>query len=69
MSNRGDDYFDDHYYELAEQYWNTDCSTLAELGEFVLNNPKVLTAFLEEWAKMPENEGKIRAWFDSRGEA
>lgn len=66
--NSNQDYFEDHFDEIAEDYWNSDASgDLSLIGEFVLNNPKCLTAFLEAWSMLPENERAVREWFASQG--
>lgn len=62
------DYYEDHFDEIVEDYFNDDVSPdsdLVAIGEFVLNNPRLFTAFVEEWAKLPENTDKVREWFMS----
>ena len=67
MSNQRDDYFEDNFDKVAEAYWNDDkAGDLALIGEFVLNNPKLFTLFIEEWASLPENERLVREWFDGQ---
>lgn len=54
---------------MAEAYWNDDASgDLSALGEYVLNNPKLFTAFVDEWAKVPANAELIRQWFQQTQE-
>lgn len=60
------DYFEGHYREIAEKYWNDDASgDLSSIGEMVLNNPKLFTAFLEVWGEDPNNEKMVKEWFDN----
>ena len=67
MSNQGDDYFNEFFEEIAEDYWNDDVAgDLALIGETVLNNPKLFTAFMEVWGENPENQRLVREFFDSK---
>ena len=48
---------------MAQAYWNDDASgDLSAIGEYVLNNPKLFTAFIEEWSQRPENQKLVRQW-------
>ena len=65
MSNQGDDYFEDNFHKVAEAYWNDDkAGDLALIGETVLNNPALFTAFLDVWGANPLNQKLVREWFD-----
>ena len=60
------EYFEDHYDEIAEDFFNDDASgLLSEIGEFVLNNEVCFAVFLEEWSKVQGNEGIVRDWYMS----
>lgn len=68
MKNRPEDMFDhvdDHLEEIAMDYWRQDSSgELSDIGQFVMDNPRLFTAFVEEWAKLPDNADKVRRWFE-----
>lgn len=64
MSNPDRDYFADHYYEIAEQYFNSDASELSDIGQFVLNAPKLLRAFVEAWSNAG-NTHVVQEWFEA----
>lgn len=56
------DYFADNYYKIAEDYFNDDVSSLSDIGEFVLNNPELLRAFIVAWSNAG-NTHKVQDWW------